>query len=416
MIVPPKKKTTTRRSIPVAARARPFFHAVQYISSVSFARSLARALVPLEQRQRQPRRALVGARGRTPVNREGEVEKYSCKKEGPKVALCEPTSPAQKRLTHRGDSHLLPILPSFTCFYVHLLLAPRSAQPLTPTNINHGFLRYQDGRGRPQPLPLPAPVRQGPGRVRLDWRDRPGPPVQDPHPGQGALEGACVRFARRCVLPEPAAVPRTCATKAPARRRRARAPSRAPRAAPRLGPGAQHVVGAAPGLARPCPRSMCDKLGCAWPHSCPDASKTPPAATWQMPEKASDLPEWNYDGSSTQQAPGQNSEVILKPQVCVCCHSACRSSPKATLCVCARESARRVFLSPRNVAPEAAPPWTRVADAPILPCHQPGLLPRPLPRRGTSLRNARTVPSTLFVFYIIGGAPRHADTQSAWRR
>lgn len=34
----------------------------------------------------------------------------------------------------------------------------------------------------------------------------------------------------------------------------------------------------------------------------------------KMPEKASDLPEWNYDGSSTQQAPGQNSEVILKPQ------------------------------------------------------------------------------------------------------
>lgn len=32
------------------------------------------------------------------------------------------------------------------------------------------------------------------------------------------------------------------------------------------------------------------------------------------PSKASDLPEWNYDGSSTGQAPGNTSEVILKPQ------------------------------------------------------------------------------------------------------
>jgi len=27
-----------------------------------------------------------------------------------------------------------------------------------------------------------------------------------------------------------------------------------------------------------------------------------------------DLPKWNYDGSSTDQAPGEDSEVILKPQ------------------------------------------------------------------------------------------------------
>jgi glutamine synthetase len=32
------------------------------------------------------------------------------------------------------------------------------------------------------------------------------------------------------------------------------------------------------------------------------------------PASAADLPEWNYDGSSTGQAPGHNSEVILKPQ------------------------------------------------------------------------------------------------------
>lgn len=29
--------------------------------------------------------------------------------------------------------------------------------------------------------------------------------------------------------------------------------------------------------------------------------------------KLSDLPDWNYDGSSTGQAPGEDSEVILKP-------------------------------------------------------------------------------------------------------
>ncbi|CAN8069581.1 unnamed protein product [Agarophyton chilense] len=33
-----------------------------------------------------------------------------------------------------------------------------------------------------------------------------------------------------------------------------------------------------------------------------------------IPEKPSDLPKWNYDGSSTAQATGENSEVILVPQ------------------------------------------------------------------------------------------------------
>lgn len=33
-----------------------------------------------------------------------------------------------------------------------------------------------------------------------------------------------------------------------------------------------------------------------------------------LPPIATDLPSWNYDGSSTGQAPGDNSEVILKPQ------------------------------------------------------------------------------------------------------
>lgn len=33
-----------------------------------------------------------------------------------------------------------------------------------------------------------------------------------------------------------------------------------------------------------------------------------------VPSSPSELPEWNYDGSSTNQAPGHNSEVILKPK------------------------------------------------------------------------------------------------------
>ena len=39
-----------------------------------------------------------------------------------------------------------------------------------------------------------------------------------------------------------------------------------------------------------------------------------PATSVEM--DASKLPEWNFDGSSTGQAPGDDSEVILKPQAC----------------------------------------------------------------------------------------------------
>jgi glutamine synthetase len=34
----------------------------------------------------------------------------------------------------------------------------------------------------------------------------------------------------------------------------------------------------------------------------------------KKPTSPAELPEWNYDGSSTGQAPGHNSEVIIKPQ------------------------------------------------------------------------------------------------------
>ena len=33
----------------------------------------------------------------------------------------------------------------------------------------------------------------------------------------------------------------------------------------------------------------------------------------QSPSSAADLPVWNFDGSSTEQAPGSDSEVMLKP-------------------------------------------------------------------------------------------------------
>jgi len=35
---------------------------------------------------------------------------------------------------------------------------------------------------------------------------------------------------------------------------------------------------------------------------------------YQAPKSVQELEEWNYDGSSTNQAPGHNSEVIIKPQ------------------------------------------------------------------------------------------------------
>ena len=34
----------------------------------------------------------------------------------------------------------------------------------------------------------------------------------------------------------------------------------------------------------------------------------------KMPTKPEDLPHWNYDGSSTGQAPGTDSEVLLIPR------------------------------------------------------------------------------------------------------
>merc|ERR1711920_1028869 len=48
-----------------------------------------------------------------------------------------------------------------------------------------------------------------------------------------------------------------------------------------------------------------------------DAHQTPRSKTKVLtarPTKISDLPVWNYDGSSTEQAEGGNSEINIKPR------------------------------------------------------------------------------------------------------
>ena len=42
----------------------------------------------------------------------------------------------------------------------------------------------------------------------------------------------------------------------------------------------------------------------------------------KMPEKPEDLPHWNYDGSSTGQAPGTDSEVYIIPRAIFRCAAA----------------------------------------------------------------------------------------------
>merc|ERR1719375_219871 len=47
-----------------------------------------------------------------------------------------------------------------------------------------------------------------------------------------------------------------------------------------------------------------------------DANQTPRSKTKTLtacPTKVGDLPVWNYDGSSTEQAEGSNSEINIKP-------------------------------------------------------------------------------------------------------
>ena len=49
------------------------------------------------------------------------------------------------------------------------------------------------------------------------------------------------------------------------------------------------------------------------PHAALHGHAAPPR--WlQLPKSPEDLPVWNYDGSSTGQAPGDDSEVYLVPR------------------------------------------------------------------------------------------------------
>jgi len=50
-----------------------------------------------------------------------------------------------------------------------------------------------------------------------------------------------------------------------------------------------------------------------WIGGCGGDLRTKTRTLMSSPTSVSDLPGWNYDGSSTQQAPGDNSEVYLQP-------------------------------------------------------------------------------------------------------
>ena len=50
------------------------------------------------------------------------------------------------------------------------------------------------------------------------------------------------------------------------------------------------------------------------PHMQLCTDMQPPLLWLQLPKKPEDLPVWNYDGSSTGQAPGDDSEVYLVPR------------------------------------------------------------------------------------------------------
>jgi len=50
-----------------------------------------------------------------------------------------------------------------------------------------------------------------------------------------------------------------------------------------------------------------------WIGGCQGDLRSKTKVVNKEPQSIADLPEWNYDGSSTNQAPGDDSEVILKP-------------------------------------------------------------------------------------------------------
>ena len=46
----------------------------------------------------------------------------------------------------------------------------------------------------------------------------------------------------------------------------------------------------------------------------------PNVELYPKPTSVDDLPEWNYDGSSTGQAPGHDSDVYLRPVAFILIH------------------------------------------------------------------------------------------------
>lgn len=65
-----------------------------------------------------------------------------------------------------------------------------------------------------------------------------------------------------------------------------------------------------------------------------------------------DVPEWNYDGSSTGQALGKNSEIILKPVFM--CKDPFRKNLNAYLVLCStknRDNALEIFIKYKNTKP-----------------------------------------------------------------
>jgi hypothetical protein len=59
----------------------------------------------------------------------------------------------------------------------------------------------------------------------------------------------------------------------------------------------------------------------------------------KVPEKPEDLPHWNYDGSSTGQAPGTDSEVYLIPRAIFRCAGAPAAALSLSCCCYCRAAA-----------------------------------------------------------------------------
>lgn len=69
-----------------------------------------------------------------------------------------------------------------------------------------------------------------------------------------------------------------------------------------------------------------------------------------MPRRSpSELPVWNFDGSSTGQAPGHDSEVLLRP-VFICPDPFRGGDNKLVLCECLAPDMTPIPTNTRNAA------------------------------------------------------------------